>query len=147
MPSNAYLLNNCSTSWYLPACSSFEHRGFYLNILGYIQLTRKCTSKLGLSMSHSDILLNLFMRLFRVHTFYKNTLTVSSSTFYSYFLDNIIIYASDIALVRIGTSFTLQMSHSFNSVTYSTIPSAFPYYINYSPTLNSVSTLRVNSII
>lgn len=138
-------------SWYVPACSAFESRGFYLNILGYLQLTRKCTSRIGLSMSHSDILLNLFIRLSKLHFFYKNINVLSSSVFYSYFLDNIVVYASELSTYKLTSSFKVSTSGSFAvladvSPTNMGVSHNSPYHITYSPTLSSVSSLRDISV-
>ena len=134
-----------ASSWYLPSCSSFEHRGFYLNLLGYIQLTRKCTTKIGLSLSNSDILLNLFIRLSKLHPFYKNSFSMNSSTFYSYFLDNVVIYVSDAMISKLSSSFDSSIA-SYSSVTSAASSSNVPYYVTYSSTLTSVATLRSVSV-
>lgn len=42
--------------WYLPSYSSFESEAPYLNLVGLIQWTRKCTSPFGDARSYDDVL-------------------------------------------------------------------------------------------
>lgn len=51
--------NNVSSCWYLPSFSPFESELPYINLLGMIQWTRKCSSSFGESLTYEDVLRRL----------------------------------------------------------------------------------------
>jgi len=140
------LVTGLSNSWYLPSCSSFEHRGVYLNLLGYLQLTRKCTTKIGLSLSNSDILVNLFIRLASLHPMYSTLRRFTVSLFYSFFFDCIIISLKDIYTVHyVATSFNKFFVSTIYSSALSDTTAVEVPYIKLSSTLTSVRSLHTYS--
>ena len=51
--------SNVSTVWYLPTFSALESEYPYINLLGMIQWTRKCSSSFGESVTYEDVLRRL----------------------------------------------------------------------------------------
>lgn len=51
--------DNVLSCWYLPSFSSFESELPYINLLGMIQWTRKCSSSFGESLTYEDVLRRL----------------------------------------------------------------------------------------
>jgi hypothetical protein len=147
-PSKNKLSRALSNSWYVPSTSSFEFRGFFINLLGYLQLTRKCTTKIGLSLSNSDILLNLFIRLGQVHPFYKNKHLLSADLFYSYLLDFVVVHLEDSSFSSLSeSSFSKQLNRTalVSTVDAVSSPLVISSYVKYSNTLSSVAALRSTS--
>lgn len=56
---STYRSSNVSTVWYLPSFSSLESELPYVNLLGMIQWTRKCSSSFGESITYEDVLRRL----------------------------------------------------------------------------------------
>lgn len=139
-----YARSGFEHSWYLPSCSSFEFRGFYLNILGYLQLTRKCTTKLGLSLTNSDILVNLFVRIYHKFSFYNkySSSVLTSTSFYSFFLDFVVVSLDDSVVSTFTSSMCVSLSVGVSSSIYTNSDGVLPSYISYSNTLSNVSKLR-----
>lgn len=127
-------------SWYVPATSMFESEVLYINLLGYIQLTRKFSTRLGLSLSNSSILTNLFMHLLKVHPVYNN-FSVNSSFFYTSFFDNIVVFLEDCSSIT-SSSMSFEFLKTDTVTSFECVSTATPTYVAYSNTLTSVNSLR-----
>lgn len=139
------IIPGLTNSWYIPSCSVFETRSLYLNLLGYLQITRKCTTKLGLSLSNFDILLNLFIRLSNVHPMYCLSTNFTSLTFYSFFLDFIVVSLVDTTMVHYAATSIrtyLAMDSYYSNAISGIFSITEPTYITASSTIGSVRSLR-----
>lgn len=92
--------DNVLSCWYLPSFSSFESELPYINLLGMIQWTRKCSSSFGESLTYEDVL----RRLINLNISYSSNLCLQgfSDKLPSLFLSNSVLL-----------SFSLEISNSF----------------------------------